>query len=108
MAQSNVASKIMVIRHGEKPPDFGNGVNSKGATDSSSLAVQGWQRAGGLATLFDPSNGPLQNSELKVPQFLYGTAVGKHSSIQRPEETIEPLADMLGSRSIPVPPTSPL
>ena len=96
MAQTNVASKIMVIRHGEKPPDFGNGVNSKGATDSSSLAVQGWQRAGGLATLFDPSNGPLQNSELKVPQFLYGTAVGKHSSSERPEETIEPLADKLG------------
>ena len=107
MSQVNVASKIMVIRHGEKPPDFGNGVNSKGAQDNESLAVQGWQRAGGLATLFDPARGPLQDTQLQVPQFIYATAVAKGSSSERPEETIQPLADKLGLTPITGPSNAP-
>jgi hypothetical protein len=108
MAQMNVASKIMVIRHGEKPPDFGHGINSKGERDNSSLAVQGWQRAGALAALFDPSRGLLQSPELTIPQFIYATAVAPHTS-ERPEETIQPLADKLGLSVItgPPPPATP-
>ena len=107
MSQVNVASKIMVIRHGEKPPDFGHGVDSKGQKDDSSLAVQGWQRAGGLATLFNPSRGSLQSPDLAVPQFIYATAVAPKSTSERPEETIQPLADKLGLAPITGPKDAP-
>jgi hypothetical protein len=93
-----VASKVMVIRHAEKPADSGApfGVTADGNQDTESLIVQGWQRAGGLATLFAPARGPLQSADLVTPQFLYASGVGKHSTSERPEETITPLADKLG------------
>jgi len=87
------ASKIMVIRHGEKPAASGSpfGVTIDGSQDAESLIVQGWQRAGALATLFAPSRGPLQSPELATPQFLYASGISKHSNSKRPQETITPL-----------------
>ena len=42
------ATKIMVIRHAEKPGAYGNqsygGVNALGAADSESLVTLGWER----------------------------------------------------------------
>jgi hypothetical protein len=97
-----VAPKVMVIRHAEKPTGSVSpfGVTIDGNQDAESLIVQGWQRAGGLATLFAPGRGPLQSTELVTPQFLYGTSVGKHSSSERPEETITPLAAKIGLQII--------
>jgi hypothetical protein len=91
------ATKIMVIRHAEKPADSGSpfGVTTAGEQDAESLIVQGWQRAGALATLFAPSRGPLQSPELAIPQFLYASGIAKHSSSLRPQETITPLRDKL-------------
>jgi len=88
------APKIMVIRHAEKPADSGSpfGVTADGSQDPESLIVQGWQRAGAIASLFAPSRGPLQSSELATPQFLYASGVAKHSDSRRPQETITPLA----------------
>jgi hypothetical protein len=88
------AGKIMVIRHAEKPPDSGSpfGVTPDGNQDAESLIVQGWQRAGALAALFAPSRGQLQSTELATPQFLYASGIAKHSSSERPQETITPLA----------------
>jgi hypothetical protein len=42
------ASKIMVIRHAEKPDDAGtiSGIDVNGNQDREELTVRGWQRAG--------------------------------------------------------------
>ena len=49
MATTPTATKIMIIRHAEKPPSDNNpaGVLLDGTQDRSALIVQGWQRAGG-------------------------------------------------------------
>jgi len=92
------ATKIMIIRHAEKPtttpPPPTNGVTITGSPDKDSLIPQGWQRAGALVTLFAPSRGPLQSSELATPQFIYATSTSDVEG-NRPEETITPLAAKL-------------
>jgi hypothetical protein len=106
MSKTNFnATKIMIIRHAEKPssaaPDVPPyGVSDTGDKDSESLTIQGWQRAGALTCFFDPAYGPLQNSHLAKPQFLYASKPSnqknlKHGS-RRPDETITPLANKLG------------
>jgi hypothetical protein len=94
----STASKIMIIRHAEKPtttpPPPTNGVTITGKQDPDSLIPQGWQRAGALVTLFAPSRGPLQDSELATPQFLYATSTSDTEG-NRPEETITPLKQKL-------------
>ena len=91
------ATKIMIIRHAEKPTTtpLANGVTITGSQDKDSLIVLGWQRAGALVTLFAPSRGPLQSSELATPQFIYATSTSDVEG-NRPEETITPLAAKLG------------
>ena len=100
-------TKIMIIRHAEKPDDTHEGVSSDGSADKESLIVRGWQRAGGLVALFDPTNGPLQNSNLAVPEIIYASDPEKGSKAddddgkkgsksKRPLETITPLAGRLG------------
>jgi hypothetical protein len=100
------ATKIMVIRHAEKPGKYGggqqyNGVDLTGAASGSSLVTLGWQRAGGLVTLFAPPWGP--KAPLATPQFLYAAdpddkpdtdSTGDGPS-QRPYETILPLSAAL-------------
>lgn len=97
-------SKIMIIRHGEKPTEKSEkpyGVNADGKQDFESLLVRGWQRAGALAVLFDPARGPLQSPDLAIPDIVYAS-YGKDkpddtgSKSQRPLQTITPLADRLG------------
>lgn len=92
------ATKIMIIRHAEKPtttpPPATNGVTITGQQDPDSLIVRGWQRAGALVTLFAPSRGPVQTSELATPQFIYATSTSDTEG-NRPEETITPLAQKL-------------
>ena len=82
---------VMIIRHGEKPPDSGKpyGVTADGTKDSSSLTVQGWQRAGALADLF--SGGV----KVRVPNAVYAVdnSGGKHL---RMAQTVTPLAGKLG------------
>lgn len=103
MGKTNLnATKIIIIRHAEKPssapphvPPYG--VSDTGDQDPESLTTQGWQRAGALTCFFDPAYGPLQNSHLAKPQFLYASKQKnlKHGS-RRPYETIMPLANKLG------------
>ncbi|HEY8023192.1 MAG TPA: hypothetical protein VIF60_01410 [Burkholderiaceae bacterium] len=90
--------KIMIVRHGEKPADAGApfGVDPSGTQNGETLIVAGWQRAGALAVLFAPSHGALQNQALATPEFLFASGIAKHSSSQRPQETITPLAAKLG------------
>lgn len=98
-------TKIMVIRHGEKPtvkhtPPFG--VDIDGNQDWYSLIVVGWQRAGALLKLFDPNGGCLPN--LAVPGLIYasgfrnggaGGGADDGSNSKRPVQTITPLAARL-------------
>jgi len=94
------ATKIMIIRHAEKPPSSPppDGVNVNGDHDANSLIVRGWQRAGGLAVFFAPANGSMHNPGIATPQFIYATRVGKESESERQEETVTPLIEVLKDR----------
>lgn len=108
-------SKVMIIRHGEKPPVSDQppaamaadkkgetfpecvppfGVVSCGIQDSNSLTVRGWQRAGALVRLFAPINNVFVNPLLAKPTYLYAMGAETGHSV-RPIETITPLADDL-------------
>jgi hypothetical protein len=94
------ATKIMVIRHAEKPgyyngPAYG-GVNATGAADPESLVTIGWQRAGALVTLFAPPWGPVPL--LAQPQHIYAADpdITDKEPSQRPYETVTAVAAKLG------------
>jgi len=110
---SQGATTIMVIRHAEKPDTYGGkkyaGVtlhgSSCGTSGTEDLVTIGWQRAGGLVTLFAPPWGPKSN--LATPQFLYASDPDPKSASaedaksgklpsQRPYETLVPVAAKLG------------
>ncbi|HKR23532.1 MAG TPA: hypothetical protein VJS17_13105 [Pyrinomonadaceae bacterium] len=90
------ATKIMIIRHAEKPTTTppAAGVTIAGDQNEDSLIVRGWQRAGALVPLFAPSRGPIQSSDLATPQFIFAAASSDPEG-NRPEETITPLAQQL-------------
>jgi hypothetical protein len=99
MSLSYAATKIMLIRHAEKPvpavkkppaPAY-NGIDIFGEADKNSLIPQGWQRAGALNSLFSASFGPLP-----VPQFLFAPNKFGNGTSKRPYETITPLSQKLG------------
>jgi hypothetical protein len=87
--------KIMVIRHGEKPPPDGPpaGVREDGSQNGHSLTVRGWQRAGALVTYFAAPT----DAAVDPPTYLYAPpphgAEGDHG---RPFQTLAPLAAKLG------------
>lgn len=113
------ATKIMVIRHGEKPGTY-NGQNYDGVTATGEacgssgaehLVTLGWERAGGLVTLFAPPWGP-KSPTLATPQFLFASnptdsedgddsADGDGPS-ERPYETLTAVAAALGSGNTPM------
>ena len=94
------ATKIMLIRHAEKPAkdDAPYGVTAKGERSKESLEVRGWQRAGALANLLAPANGHLQHAALAKPQFLFASKPLRRKGSRRPIETITPLAQKLALR----------
>jgi hypothetical protein len=98
MPTAPLTTKIMIIRHAEKPPTTGgpSGVTADGVQDGESLTIQGWQRSGALACLFAPSRGPLQDAQLATPQFLFAAESKSGGGSKRPVETITPLASKLG------------
>lgn len=91
------ATKIMLIRHAEKPAKDGTpyGVTRKGERSKESLDVRGWQRAGALTNLFAPANGRFQHASLAKPQFLFASKPLRRKGSKRPIETITPLAEKL-------------
>jgi broad specificity phosphatase PhoE len=94
------ATKIMVIRHAEKPandpPPYG--VTVEGEREKESLTVLGWQRAGALSGFFAPTNDSFQDASLARPQFLYASKPIRRNGSRRPIETITPLAEKLAIR----------
>lgn len=91
------ATKIMVMRHAEKPAKDGApyGVTLEGDRNKESLQPRGWLRAGALANLFAPANGKVQNAALAKPQFLYASKPLPRKGSRRPFQTILPLAEKL-------------
>ena len=91
------ATKIMLIRHAEKPGNScpPHGVTFEGEREKESLTVRGWQRAGALAAFFAPANNCFQDPALARPQVLYASTPTKRNGSRRPVETITPLAERL-------------
>ena len=92
-------TKIMIIRHAEKPPDP---PNKKGPWDvladgqsggGKSLIVPGWQRAGALTAFFAPYRARPANPKIATPDYIY--AAKPHGESHRPSETVTPLAAWL-------------
>ena len=91
------ATKIMLIRHAEKPSNsHSRGVTAQGRHDRESLSIRGWQRAGALAAFFAPVNDVFQHPAIATPQFLFASKPVRHEGSLRPLETITPLAEKLG------------
>jgi hypothetical protein len=88
------ATKIMLIRHAEKPDDTHGGVDQKGNPDKHELIVRGWERGGALVQFFanprDPS-GPIER-----PATIFATEPSSQTASKRPLHTVTPLAKLLG------------
>jgi hypothetical protein len=91
------ATKIMLIRHAEKPSDDGKvqGVTADGADNPEELIVRGWQRSGALARFFAPRDGKFVDPRLAQPKTIFASGVGKHSKSLRPQHTVLELATLL-------------
>jgi hypothetical protein len=90
-------TKIMIIRHAEKPPKHGGeplDVQANGEPgNGQSLIVPGWQRAGALNAFFAPYQSRPSNPEIATPNYIYAASPTNES--QRPWETVTPLAAWL-------------
>jgi broad specificity phosphatase PhoE len=90
---------IMIIRHGEKAsdPEPYRGVDDHGNHDPHSLTVKGWQRAGALPCLFG-GHLRLRRKGIAVPTALFACAVSPSHPSKRCEQTLGPLALLLGEQ----------
>jgi broad specificity phosphatase PhoE len=97
-AQPAKATRIMIIRHAEKPAKSGPpyGVDWDGAPHPDSLSPRGWQRGGALATFFAPSRGALQSPAISVPQYIFACGKEKERDRLRPLQTVTLLGEKLG------------
>ena len=89
------ASKIMVIRHAEKPiTGRADGVRARGDEDDASLIPRGWQRAGALVGFFLNPTSP----DIVRPEHLFAVRfdLGVEGSSRRSRQTVRPLSEMLG------------
>jgi hypothetical protein len=92
-------TKIMFIRHAEKPHDDPppHGVTLHGTHDKKALSVRGWMRAGALAVLFAPTDGKFQNPSLATPDIIYAMGIGADSESSRPQQTVTGLLEKLNA-----------
>ena len=97
--------KIMIIRHGEKPPsnpgkDGPFDVQEDGESGKGkSLIVIGWQRAGALNAFFAPHKAAPPKKDIAPPDYIY--AADPKGESRRPWETVTPLAAWLGYQKAP-------
>jgi hypothetical protein len=87
------ATKIMLMRHAEKPDTTHGGVDPKGAADRHDLIVRGWERAGALTQFFANPRDP--NGPIKRPATIFATEPTTGSESYRPLHTVTPLAKFL-------------
>jgi hypothetical protein len=89
------ATKIMLIRHAERPNKKAKAVNAEGKRDHEELIVRGWQRSGALVRLFAPRHGKFVDPRLAQPKTIFASAVTKDGTSWRPQHTVLALADEL-------------
>jgi hypothetical protein len=89
------ATKIMIVRHAEKPGGKVKGVTTAGSENRQELVVRGWQRSGALVRLFAPRHGKFVDRHLARPKTIFASNVGKHSESLRPQHTVLALATLL-------------
>src|SRR5271155_1335464 len=83
-------TKIMVIRHAEKPNGEA-GIMPDGSQNPEALTTTGRKRANALVGLFDPPNGAAPRPPLAKPKSLFASG----SESLRPKQTLMPLAAAL-------------
>ena len=88
------ATRIMLIRHAEKPDDEDDGVNAKGDPEKHDLIVRGWQRAGALVQFFANPRDP--NGPIERPATIFATGPSPGNESKRPLHTVTPLKQLLG------------
>ena len=84
------ATKIMLIRHAEKP-DGEPGIMPDGSQNPEALTATGWSRARSLVGLFAPADGSFADLRLARPGALFASG----SDSLRPKQTLTPLAEAL-------------
>lgn len=93
-------TKIMLIRHAEKPDkDAGgqvSGVDENGAEDNAELAVSGWQRAGALARFFAPVADRPKGTIIENPNRLFAAGPNAKDPSKRAVHTLAPLSGIGG------------
>jgi hypothetical protein len=96
----SMPTKIMIIRHGEKPSDDGaiRGVSEDGSHDPNELAVRGWQRAGALVHFFAPTNHQFSHPALATPDVIFASAPTGHIESLRSKHTVLLVAQFLQKR----------
>src|SRR5262249_6298995 len=94
------ATKIMIIRHGEKPHkrDGIHGVTPAGRSDKDELSIRGWQRSGALVRFFDPADGRFRNACLAKPDAVFAAAPSNRIRSLRSQHTVETVARSVGVR----------
>src|SRR5258708_4600488 len=93
------ALTLFIIRHAEKPGDTwpGPGFMDNGVSDTESLVIRGWQRAGAGTALFGTD---LTKGDYAKPDAIYAATPGppnepNQGPSRRPAETISALAARL-------------
>lgn len=90
-------SRIMFIRHAEKPENGAGavGVTPKGEESHEALVVRGWMRAGALVRFFCPRPGDSDHG-VSTPHTVFACKFADgHSGSERPIETVKPLVHLL-------------
>ena len=92
------ALTLFIIRHAEKPGDSwpGPGFTADGVSDTESLVLRGWERAGAWTTLFGTD---LTGGDYAKPDAIYAATPGTTANqppSSRPAETISALAARRG------------
>jgi hypothetical protein len=93
-----MATKIMLVRHGEKPDKSASihGIDPKGQHDKNELSTRGWQRSGALVRFFNPIDGKFAHPALAKPNFIFAENPAGHVKSERALNTVRPLAQTLG------------
>ncbi|MBV8096699.1 MAG: hypothetical protein JO110_26335 [Acetobacteraceae bacterium] len=93
-----VCTKLMVIRHAEKPDKQAGiaGVTEAGVADKDDLTPKGWQRAGALTRFFNPHDPASPRAGVAVPGAIFAAPPTDNNRSKRPLHTVKPLAADLG------------
>jgi hypothetical protein len=89
------ATKIMLIRHAERPTKTAKAVTAEGKPEREELIVRGWQRSGALIRLFAPRKEKFMDKRLAEPKTIFASAIGRQSESLRPQHTVLALANHL-------------